>query len=109
MYEGPGSSPGLDRVIVTLRVVDGVTGGTCPTPGFDMVIVTLRVAVGLTAEWLILAVDAVLLCGVFVCWMGKADGPQNQPSAGASVVLSPEFGASAGRKDSGDVKCARLQ
>lgn len=106
---GPGPSPGLDKVIVTLRVVDGLTGGPSPSPGFDKVTVTLRVVVGLAGEWPMWATGAVLLYDASVCWMGRTDGPQNQPSRGASVGLNPAPKASTRRKDSGDSKCARLQ
>lgn len=108
--EGLGTSPGLDRVIVTLRVVDGLTEEPDASTGFDKVTVVPRVVVGPAGDRLGWAMDgAVLLCDAFVCWMGIADGPQNQPSVGAYVGLSPASRVSMGRKNSGDSKCARLQ
>lgn len=92
--EGPGVCPGLDKVIVTLRVVVGLTEVLTEEPsagpGWDKVMVTSRVVVTLTGELMIWTIDVVLLCDASPCWTGLGGGPQNQPSAGATVDLSPE-------------------
>jgi hypothetical protein len=109
MGEAPGVCPGLDKVIVTPRVVDGLTEGPSRSPGLDKVIVTPRVVARLNGEWLTWAIDMALLCHASTCWKEVATPPQNQPSAGASVCLSPECIGPILRKDNGDSKCARLQ
>lgn len=99
--------------MVALRVVVGLTEGLTeepsPGPGLDKVMVTSRVVVILTGELMTWAIDPVLLCDASPCWTELGGGPQNQPSTGATVDLSPESMAMILRKDSGDSKCARLQ